>query len=74
MRGNLSPSALRETPIKYLALQELTNIDLFMISKDVEESLVRHDTAKCLAWCHDNKSKLKKMRVSPSLFLIAISV
>ena len=43
--------------------QDLTNIDLFLVSKEVEESLERKETSKCLAWCHDNKSKLRKMKV-----------
>ncbi|VVC28095.1 CTLH, C-terminal LisH motif,CTLH/CRA C-terminal to LisH motif domain,CRA domain [Cinara cedri] len=41
---------------------DLTNIDLFMISKEVEQSLANHETAKCLSWCHDNRSKLRKLR------------
>ncbi|XP_001948876.1 E3 ubiquitin-protein transferase MAEA [Acyrthosiphon pisum] len=43
-------------------LNDLTNIDLFMISKEVEHSLANHETSKCLAWCHDNRSKLRKLR------------
>ncbi|XP_074641551.1 E3 ubiquitin-protein transferase MAEA-like isoform X2 [Tubulanus polymorphus] len=45
-------------------IEDLTNIELFLISKEVEESLMRKETAKCLAWCHDNKSKLRKMKSS----------
>ena len=30
----------------------------------MEESLSRRDTSKCLAWCHDNKSKLRKLKSS----------
>lgn len=33
-----------------------------MVSKEVEQSLANHETAKCLAWCHDNRSKLRKLR------------
>ena len=43
-------------------IQDLTNINLFLVAKDVEEALTRQDTSKCLAWCHDNKSKLRKMK------------
>uniref|UniRef100_T1J0Z8 E3 ubiquitin-protein transferase MAEA n=1 Tax=Strigamia maritima TaxID=126957 RepID=T1J0Z8_STRMM len=43
-------------------IEDLTNIDLFLVSKDVEESLANKETAKCLVWCHDNKSKLRKMK------------
>ncbi|XP_050534614.1 E3 ubiquitin-protein transferase MAEA [Daktulosphaira vitifoliae] len=42
-------------------LNDLTNIDLFMISREVELSLANHETNKCLAWCHDNRSKLRKL-------------
>ncbi|XP_050399540.1 E3 ubiquitin-protein transferase MAEA [Patella vulgata] len=47
---------------KHSEIEELTNIDLFLTSKEVEESLMKHETSPCLAWCHDNKSKLRKMR------------
>ncbi|WAR22456.1 MAEA-like protein [Mya arenaria] len=43
---------------------DLTNIDLFMNSKAVEESLINHETAPCLAWCYENKSKLRKLKSS----------
>ena len=43
-------------------IQDLTNINLFLVAKDVEEALTQQDTSKCLAWCHDNKSKLRKMK------------
>ena len=42
--------------------QDLTNINLFMVAKEVEDTLSRKDISKCLAWCHDNKSKLRKMK------------
>ncbi len=41
---------------------ELTNIGLFLVAKEVEEALAAKDTSKCLAWCHDNKSKMRKMK------------
>ncbi|CAH0381822.1 unnamed protein product [Bemisia tabaci] len=43
-------------------LHDLTNIEIFMVSREVEKSLSEHETAKCLAWCHDNKSKLRKLK------------
>lgn len=43
--------------------KDLTNIDLFLTSREVEESLLRRETAPCLAWCYDNKSKLRKNKV-----------
>lgn len=38
---------------------------MFLTAKEVEESLERRETATCLAWCHDNKSRLRKMKVRP---------
>lgn len=32
------------------------------MSREVEQSLADHDTTKCLAWCHDNRSKLRKLK------------
>lgn len=43
-------------------LKDLTNVDLFLVSKRVEEALAAGDTSKCLAWCHDNRSKLRKVK------------
>ncbi|KAI2657194.1 E3 ubiquitin-protein transferase MAEA [Labeo rohita] len=34
----------------------------FFCAAEVEESLERQETATCLAWCHDNKSRLRKMK------------
>lgn len=45
------------------SLQDLVNIEMFLTAKEVEESLERRETATCLAWCHDNKSRLRKMKV-----------
>lgn len=36
--------------------------DVFLVSREVEQSLADHDTTKCLAWCHDNRSKLRKLK------------
>jgi len=47
---------------KASGLEDMTNIDVFMAAKEVEESLAAGDISKCLAWCHDNKSKLRKMK------------
>lgn len=35
---------------------------MFLTAKEVEKSLERCETATCLAWCHDNKSQLHKMK------------
>ena len=40
-------------------IKSLTNLDIFETAYEVEMSLQRHDVSKCLAWCHENKSKLK---------------
>jgi len=31
-------------------LRDLTNIDVFLISREVEQSLAQHETSKCLEW------------------------
>lgn len=33
-----------------------------MTMRDVEQALLRHDTTKCLAWCHENRSRLRKIK------------
>ncbi|CAH1987553.1 unnamed protein product [Acanthoscelides obtectus] len=43
-------------------IKDLTNIDIFLTSREVEKSLANKETAKCLMWCHDNKSKLRKLK------------
>lgn len=45
-------------------IQDLTNLEVFLTAKEVEESLQAGDVSKCLAWCYDNKSKLRKMKSS----------
>uniref|UniRef100_A0A8C7D9G9 Macrophage erythroblast attacher, E3 ubiquitin ligase n=1 Tax=Oncorhynchus kisutch TaxID=8019 RepID=A0A8C7D9G9_ONCKI len=45
-----------------LKRKDLVNIEMFLTAKEVEESLERQETATCLAWCHDNKSRLRKMK------------
>uniref|UniRef100_UPI0030CE985A E3 ubiquitin-protein transferase MAEA isoform 7 n=1 Tax=Mus musculus TaxID=10090 RepID=UPI0030CE985A len=47
---------------EYPTLKDLVNIEMFLTAKEVEESLERRETATCLAWCHDNKSRLRKMK------------
>lgn len=36
-------------------------IDIFQTSREVEEDLAQHKTTKCILWCTDNKSKLRKI-------------
>nr|XP_061793378.1 E3 ubiquitin-protein transferase MAEA-like isoform X2 [Nerophis lumbriciformis] len=45
-----------------LKRKDLVNIEMFLTAKEVEESLERQETVTCLAWCHDNKSRLRKMK------------
>ncbi|XP_055573320.1 E3 ubiquitin-protein transferase MAEA isoform X2 [Falco biarmicus] len=45
-------------------IEDLVNIEMFLTAKEVEESLERQETMTCLAWCHDNKSRLRKMKLS----------
>ena len=33
------------------------------MSRQVEEALERRDSGPCLAWCYENKSKLRKLKV-----------
>lgn len=42
-------------------IRDLTNLDTFQTTREVEEDLANHRTAKCIAWCIDNKSKLRKI-------------
>jgi len=49
---------------KQSGLEDLTDIDVYLAAKEVEESLSKGDSSKCLAWCHDNKSKLRKLKSS----------
>ncbi|XP_071483209.1 E3 ubiquitin-protein transferase MAEA-like [Diadema antillarum] len=54
-----------ETAVKlarHSRIEDLTNIDLFLVSKEVEESLVRRETSLCLQWCHNNKTKLRRIK------------
>ncbi|XP_060528117.1 E3 ubiquitin-protein transferase MAEA isoform X2 [Cylas formicarius] len=43
-------------------IKDLTNIEIFLTSREVEKSLAGRETTKCLLWCHDNKSKLRKLK------------
>ncbi|ELK06595.1 Macrophage erythroblast attacher [Pteropus alecto] len=52
----------RSEPLPFPSPKDLVNIEMFLTAKEVEESLERRETATCLAWCHDNKSRLRKMK------------
>lgn len=63
---NQLPLLVGHRPVVTLAApssKDLVNIEMFLTAKEVEESLERRETATCLAWCHDNKSRLRKMKV-----------
>ncbi|KAF0291995.1 Macrophage erythroblast attacher [Amphibalanus amphitrite] len=47
---------------RHSQIEPLTNIDIFLVASQVENSLRRKDTGPALAWCYDNKSKLRKGR------------
>lgn len=42
----------------------MVDIQLFTQSEKVEEALQRHSCKECLQWCSENKSNLKKIKVS----------
>lgn len=37
-------------------------LEIFLTSREVEKSLANRETNKCLAWCYDNRSKLRKLK------------
>eukprot|EP00252_Welwitschia_mirabilis_P001752 TRINITY_DN1168_c0_g1_i1.p1 TRINITY_DN1168_c0_g1~~TRINITY_DN1168_c0_g1_i1.p1 ORF type:complete len:407 (+),score=91.08 TRINITY_DN1168_c0_g1_i1:252-1472(+) len=43
-------------------IQDLVDIDVFLDAKKVVESLQNKDCGPALAWCNENKSKLKKVK------------
>ena len=48
----------------YISLfQNFVDVDLFLAARKIEESLRMKKPDLCLAWCHDNKTKLRKMKV-----------
>ncbi|XP_037295981.1 E3 ubiquitin-protein transferase MAEA isoform X2 [Manduca sexta] len=42
-------------------LRDLTNVDIYCAAAEVEAELASWRTARCLQWCADNKSKLRKL-------------
>lgn len=42
-------------------IREISNVDIFQVTREVEKDLSQHHTAKCIMWCIDNKSKLRKI-------------
>ncbi len=35
---------------------------MFQVCQRVEDGLRDHNTGPCLAWCHDNRSKLRRLK------------
>eukprot|EP00794_Sanderia_malayensis_P005592 gene5592-6281_t len=52
---------------KTSGVEKHVDVDLFLASRKVEEALHLKNSAPCLAWCHENKSKLRKMKSSLEL-------
>lgn len=55
----------QETSLKLaqiLNLNDLVNANLFVKIRDLESSLRKQSTAECLAWCSENKSRLRKIK------------
>jgi macrophage erythroblast attacher len=45
-----------------LRLQDLVDIDIFVDARKVVDALLNKDCSEALAWCAENKSKLKKSK------------
>lgn len=43
-------------------IEDLVNIDVFVTAWEVEKALEICDSSRCLAWCHDNRSRLRKLK------------
>ncbi|KAH7537330.1 hypothetical protein FEM48_Zijuj03G0081100 [Ziziphus jujuba var. spinosa] len=54
-------------------IQDLVDIDVFQEAKKVIDALQNKEVAPALAWCADNKSRLKKSRVK-LIFNVAIEL
>ncbi|KAL4710812.1 hypothetical protein ACJJTC_010935 [Scirpophaga incertulas] len=53
------------------SLRELSNVDIYAAAAEVETELRQRRTARCLQWCADNKSKLRRLNSSME-FMIRI--
>ena len=47
---------------RHFNIEKLVNMEIFLSVRDVEISLRQHSTSKALAWCAENRSRLKKHR------------
>ena len=48
--------------------QKYVDVDLFLSARNVEDALRMKKSGPCLAWCYENKSKLRKMKVCSCCF------
>lgn len=48
-------------------MQTLVDIDLFMDIHRIERALFRHSCTEAIAWCSENKTALRKIKVSHEL-------
>jgi macrophage erythroblast attacher len=55
-------------------MQELVDIDVFLDAKRVIDSLQNNEVAPALAWCAENKSRLKKSKVCLTFFCLIIDL
>ncbi|OAE26085.1 hypothetical protein AXG93_1480s1090 [Marchantia polymorpha subsp. ruderalis] len=59
LRGQLNETS-SGTPLSFLT--DLADIDIFLDARKVFEALENRDCTEALAWCAENKSKLKKAK------------
>lgn len=52
--------------------QDLVDIDVFQEAKKVIEALQNKEVGPALAWCAENKSRLKKSKVCISFFFLGL--
>lgn len=45
-----------------MTIREVVNSSLFLKISELEDSLKNHKTQKCLIWCMENKSRLRKIK------------
>lgn len=46
----------------HVGIEYLTNLGVFAAAKEVVEALKRHELSKCLEWCYENRSKLRRTK------------
>lgn len=54
-------------------MQDLVDIDVFQEARKVIDALQNREVAPALAWCADNKSRLKKSKVPTNHFLSVLN-